>query len=142
MIGNPCSDNCSCAKPFMSGGCDCCSKFGSNAQQKAKSEYLKEKERMMAVIPSKRKSGMFSVSVVNASELFDQISPDLWEFIQDNNDLTFGDANFTLVTPERMREMVQDAMEFIDFDKITEDGNKVLMRINQFSGDYYINMEN
>lgn len=36
----PCSDNCSCAHPYLSGGCSRCAKYGSEEQRKSAAEYL------------------------------------------------------------------------------------------------------
>lgn len=39
----PCSPNCTCAKPFMSGGCSRCARWGSPEQQRKMAESLAAK---------------------------------------------------------------------------------------------------
>lgn len=38
----PCKQDCSCANPVMSGGCNRCCSYGSKEQQEEKAEWLAE----------------------------------------------------------------------------------------------------
>lgn len=38
----PCSYACTCARPFMSGGCLCCARYGSLEQQKAAAARIRK----------------------------------------------------------------------------------------------------
>ncbi len=51
----PCSDNCTCAKSYMSGGCMRCCSYGSIEQRQRKAEWLAEKIKADITIPLKRK---------------------------------------------------------------------------------------
>lgn len=43
-FNNPCTPHCSCARPFMSGGCRRCCKYGSKEQQAGMAKYLLAQE--------------------------------------------------------------------------------------------------
>lgn len=38
--GTPCHSNCSCAEPAMSGGCQCCVRYGNPQQKQAHAEHI------------------------------------------------------------------------------------------------------
>jgi hypothetical protein len=50
-----CSKNCSCANPFLSGGCSRCCKYGSEEQRKAAALSIAERERKFETISEKLK---------------------------------------------------------------------------------------
>jgi len=44
-FGDPCSPQCSCGHPFLSGGCRRCCRYGSPAQQRAAAEHIVKSEK-------------------------------------------------------------------------------------------------
>ena len=43
--GSPCSEQCTCARPMMSGGCGRCARYGSEEQQRDAARVLIEREQ-------------------------------------------------------------------------------------------------
>lgn len=46
-FGNPCKSTCTCANPFMSGGCQRCCKYGSKEQQEGMANALARNELLL-----------------------------------------------------------------------------------------------
>jgi hypothetical protein len=45
IADEPCQKNCSCIKPYMSHGCLCCARYGSNEQKKEKANLIVKQMR-------------------------------------------------------------------------------------------------
>jgi hypothetical protein len=45
IAAQPCTPNCSCVEPFLSGGCLCCCRYGSDEQRLAMAEFMVEAMR-------------------------------------------------------------------------------------------------
>jgi hypothetical protein len=77
LLAEPCSNQCTCAHPGMSGGCARCARYGSSQQRLAASEWLASQSSNLAqakaLLEEANKENKYEDNVLLSADWFDRV---------------------------------------------------------------------